>query len=77
MTDSQPTFTIGIEADYLLVHGETCDLAVHPSAELITDCKAGLSDQVSPEFFRHQVEVSTLLAHTAHPHAAARPWVSP
>ena len=76
MTDSQPTFTIGIEADYLLVHRETCDLAVHPTAGLMVDCKAALGDQVSPEFVCRQVEAATRLALSAHPLPAARPWVS-
>jgi len=70
MTDSEPTFTIGIEADYLLVDRET------PSAGLMVDCKVMLDDQVSPQFFCRQVEVATPPAPVAHPRLAARPRVT-
>src|SRR5438477_9178346 len=59
MTDSPPTFSVGMEEEYLLVDLETRDLAVDPPAGLMADCKAALGGQVSPEFFRCQIEVAT------------------
>ena len=54
----QPTFTIGIEEEYLLVDPETRDLAVAPEG-LMADCAAELAEQVSPEFLQCQIEVGT------------------
>ena len=53
-----PSFTMGIEEEYLLIDQETLKLAEAPEA-LMEDCKAALGDQVSPEFLRCQVEVGT------------------
>jgi carboxylate-amine ligase len=53
-----PSFTMGIEEEYLLVDKETLALAEAPQ-ELMDDCKAALGEQVSPEFLRCQVEVGT------------------
>ncbi|MCP3969066.1 MAG: carboxylate-amine ligase [Rhodobacteraceae bacterium] len=55
---AEPSFTMGIEEEYLLVHTDTLDLAEAPQ-ELMDDCAAELGDQVSPEFLRCQVEVGT------------------
>ena len=54
----EPSFTIGIEEEYLLVHQDTLDLAEAPK-ELMDDCVNVLGEQVSPEFLRCQVEVGT------------------
>src|SRR5665213_1546435 len=62
MTDAPATFTIGLEEEYLLVDRETRDLVVDPPAGLMADCKARLGKQVSPEFFRCQIEVGTRVA---------------
>ncbi len=53
-----PSFTIGIEEEYLLVHRDTLELVEVPQ-ELMNDCSAELGKQVSPEFLRCQVEVGT------------------
>jgi len=58
MKDFKPTFTIGIEEEYLLVDLETLDLAVAPD-QLMQDCQAELADQVSPEFLQCQIEIGT------------------
>ena len=58
-----PSFTMGIEEEYLLVHQDTFDLAEAPQA-LMDDCVAELGDQVSPEFLRCQVEVGTRVCPT-------------
>jgi carboxylate-amine ligase len=57
-----PSFTIGIEEEYLLVHGDSYDLATAPDG-LIEACDAG-EGQVSPEFLQCQVEVGTRVCQT-------------
>ena len=59
----EPSFTLGIEEEYLLVDRETLALAEAPPG-LMDDCKAALGDQVSPEFLRCQVEVGTKVCQT-------------
>lgn len=56
---AEPSFTIGIEEEYLLVDRVTRDLAADPPPELMEACQARLPDQVSPEFLRAQIEVGT------------------
>lgn len=51
-------FTIGIEEEYLLVDRETLALAVAPD-DLMTECRAELEGQVSPEFLQCQIEIGT------------------
>ncbi|MEM8877914.1 MAG: carboxylate-amine ligase [Pseudomonadota bacterium] len=55
----EPTFTIGIEEEYLLVDRQTRDLAVDPPEDLLTTCEKELEGRVSPEFLRCQIEVGT------------------
>lgn len=55
---AEPSFTIGIEEEYLLVDRETLDLAQAPEG-LIADCAAEFEGQVSPEFLQCQVEIGT------------------
>ena len=55
---SDPSFTIGIEEEYLLVDSETLELADAPP-ELMQDCSDALGGKVSPEFLRCQVEIGT------------------
>jgi len=54
-----PTFTLGVEEEYLLVDKETRDLANDPPAEMLERCKQLVGEQVSPEFMRSQIEVGT------------------
>jgi carboxylate-amine ligase len=58
MSLSEPSFTLGIEEEYLLVDQETLDLAVAPPG-LIEACAAAMDGQVSPEFLQCQIEVGT------------------
>lgn len=58
MSAFEPSFTIGIEEEYLLVDLETLDLVEAPEA-LMNDCKAELEGQVSPEFLQCQIEIGT------------------
>ena len=53
-----PTFTLGIEEEYLLVAPDTGRLASAPDA-MMADCRSVLGDSVSPEFLRCQIEVGT------------------
>lgn len=53
-----PTFTLGIEEEYLLVDRETRDLVAAPDA-LMAECKKVLKSRVSPEFLQCQIEVGT------------------
>ncbi len=64
MTSAQPTFTVGIEEEYLLVDRESRELVIDPPAGLMADCKAALGKQVSTEFFRCQIEIGTKVAGT-------------
>ncbi|MCF8468849.1 MAG: carboxylate-amine ligase [Sneathiella sp.] len=60
MSIKEPTFTIGIEEEYLLVDLQTRDLAIEPSEDILTECQEKLPDHlVTPEFLRSQLEVGT------------------
>lgn len=60
MSRTHPSFTLGIEEEYLLVNCETRDLVVDAPEDLVDKCQAALEDgQVSPEFLRSQIEVGT------------------
>ena len=56
-----PTFTLGIEEEYLLVDLETCDLAIDPPRSMLTECRNRVrrDEQVSRELLRSQIEVGT------------------
>ncbi len=63
----EPSFTLGIEEEYLLVDKTTRDLVPDPPKKLLTDCEAELAHlggQVSPEFMRSQIEVGTRVCKT-------------
>ncbi|MFB9356185.1 carboxylate-amine ligase [Sneathiella chinensis] len=56
----EPSFTLGIEEEYLLVDPETRDLAIDPPASILKECQRRLPDhQVTPEFLRSQIEIGT------------------
>ncbi|MCV6596401.1 MAG: carboxylate-amine ligase [Mangrovicoccus sp.] len=55
---TSPSFSLGIEEEYLLVHRESGDLAEAP-AGLMEACQKDLQDQVSPEYLQCQIEVGT------------------
>ncbi len=55
---SDPSFTMGIEEEYLLVDRTSFDLVEAPQS-LMDDCVAEIGGQVSPEFLKCQVEVGT------------------
>ncbi len=55
----EPDFTIGIEEEYLLVDRDSRELCNDPPASLMQECEALSEGQISPEFFRSQIEVGT------------------
>jgi carboxylate-amine ligase len=61
MTLQVPSFTLGIEEEYLLVNLETMDLANDPPPSLLEECRkrCGHAEQVSRELLRSQIEVGT------------------
>ena len=60
MSVREPSFTVGVEEEYLLVDIETRDLVSDPPPELMAKCEAALPDgQVSPEFLQSQIEIGT------------------
>ena len=59
MAIAEPSFTIGIEEEYLLVDPADGRLARDPPKGFMETCAARLGGQVSAEFLRAQVEVGT------------------
>ena len=53
-----PSFTLGIEEEYLLVDRDTLDLVAAPDS-LMQACVDRLAKKVSPEFLQCQIEVGT------------------
>ncbi len=60
---TEPSLTMGIEEEYLLVDRTTLDLAEAPQA-LMDDCVAEMGSQVAPEFLKCQVEIGTRVCQT-------------
>ena len=56
---SAPSFTLGIEEEYLLVDRDTRDLIHEAPASMMAECEALLEGQVTPEFLQCQIEVGT------------------
>ena len=56
---NEPSFTLGIEEEYLLVDRTSRDLIREAPASMMADCEALLEGQVTPEFFQCQIEVGT------------------
>lgn len=65
MSAAEPSFTIGIEEEYLLVDRQSRDVVSDPPREIFSECKrcagAGL---VAPELLRSQIEVDTRVCST-------------
>lgn len=58
----EPSFTLGIEEEYLLVDTSSRDLVSDPPESLLHECQDALrafGGQVTPEFMRSQIEVGT------------------
>ena len=65
MGRSEPTFTVGIEEEYLLVDRESRDVVIDPPQDLMAECQA-LAGRgvVEPELLRSQIEVETCVCDT-------------
>lgn len=59
MNVSEPSFTIGVEEEYLLVERDSRDLASDPPDELLAECSERLAGLVKPEFLKSQIEIAT------------------
>lgn len=59
MMSADPSFTLGIEEEYLLVDRDTRDLAADPPPELVEDLASALGERVTVEFMRCQAEVDS------------------
>lgn len=59
MRGSEPTFTIGVEEEYLLVDKETRALVIDPPATLMAEAEEKCGEQVTSELLRSQIEVGT------------------
>jgi carboxylate-amine ligase len=55
----EPSFTIGIEEEYLIVDPETRELVAELPTSLMEECERRLKGQVTSEFLRSQIEVGT------------------
>ena len=55
----RPSFTLGIEEEYLVVDRETRDLVAEPGEAFFEAASDALGAQVTPEFLQCQVEVGT------------------
>ncbi len=56
---ARPSFTVGIEEEYLVVDRETRDLVREPPAAFLERCSDLVGERVSPEYLQCQVEVGT------------------
>ena len=61
---SEPSFTIGIEEEYMLVHADTLDLVESMPSGLMEDCQDVLGDQVTKELLQCQIEIGTTVCDT-------------
>ena len=61
---AEPSFTLGIEEEYLLVDRQSRDLAADPPETLFDRCRERLGDSVTHEFLRCQIEVGTPVCET-------------
>ena len=70
MTLKEPSFTIGIEEEYLLIDRETLNLSADPPKAVFSECEELLGSQVAPEFLRAQIEIGTKVCATVQEAAA-------
>jgi carboxylate-amine ligase len=64
MSLQEPSFTIGIEEEYLLVDSTTMDLVSDPPPIIMEECQRLTRWQVTPELLRSQIEVGTKVCAT-------------
>ena len=56
---ARPSFTVGIEEEYLIVDRTSRDLVRAPDPAFLDACSARIGTQLAPEFLQCQVEVGT------------------
>lgn len=54
-----PSFTVGIEEEYLLIDPGTRNLIAEAPPTMMSECEALLEGQVTPEFLQCQIEIGT------------------
>ncbi len=55
----EPSWTIGIEEEYLMVDCDSAELTTRPMSEMMAACEKEVKELVRPEFLQSQVEVAT------------------
>jgi len=60
----EPSLSLGIEEEYLIVDRETGKLIREASPSMLKDARLALGEQVSQEFFQSQIEVGTAVCKT-------------
>jgi carboxylate-amine ligase len=60
----EPSFTVGIEEEYLLVNRQTRDLIKEAPPTMLAECEKLLEEQVNPEFLQSQIEIGTRVCKT-------------
>jgi carboxylate-amine ligase len=66
----RPSFTVGIEEEYLVVDRETRDLVRQPDPAFLKACEDRVGERVTPEYLQCQIEVGTA-PHRSVPEAVA------
>lgn len=61
----RPSFTLGIEEEYMVIDPETRELKSHLEFELLSKGKAVLEEQVKPEMHRSMLEIGTPVCNNA------------
>ena len=64
MRTPEPSFSIGIEEEYLLVDQQTGDLIRESPPTMLLECEKLLEGQVTPEFLQSQIEIGTRVCHS-------------
>jgi len=65
MARTEPSFTVGIEEEYLLVDRQSRDVVSDPPQEIFEQCQAIAGDKlVNSELLRSQIEVDTRVCET-------------
>jgi glutamate---cysteine ligase / carboxylate-amine ligase len=75
MAGAEPTFTIGIEEEYLLVDRESREVVTEPPAGMLDECGARLADLVRPEFLTSQIEIGTRVCKTIQEARSQLAWL--
>lgn len=60
----EPSFTLGIEEEYLLVDRVSRDIVRDPPEAMLEECQNRAPDRIHPEFLRCQIEVGTTVCTT-------------